>query len=413
MDGLEHFYTRDSDFVGMKFIDELRARLFLIETPYRQIMSILRLVSHKVKKFDTLYDIPSVTKYYNRLIEEETYETDRYEIVQRQKLIRHFYESHYKLRLLRLSGGIFNVDLTKRMSYSDYIIEIEYIIRNCHFEYIDTLVNIFNIGELNMHGIVDVREKHHYFLQTLDGDHIEHDIDFIVSSISVYDEFWINCDYDNQARFMQLIQKAYPNIEKQRAMLALYKDSERRMKMCKTQEELRKKFKTESEFLDYYTKDGGHFTYLYELYRKQSFKLSGLQVNLNFDRLILRSDYEAELVRLATKTTSLHDFNSIVRLFVMRFNEEMEEIEYKTCTYTWSDFFDYIDKDEDNLMLNNFTYKTIRILLEHENFLLEEREKRRVVKRQNSEYYVKKMYNLLREKPGNYEDLPHYINIGA
>ena len=248
MDGLEHFYTRDSDFVGMKFIDELRARLFLIETPYRQIMSILRLVSHKVKKFDTLYDIPSVTKYYNRLIEEETYETGRYEIVQRQKLIRHFYESHYKSRLLRLSGGIFNVDLTKRMSYSDYLLEIEYTVKNCKFEYIDTLVNIFNIGELlNMHKIVDVREKHYYFLQTLDGDHIQCDIEFIVPS-EMHDEFWINCDYDNQARFMQLIQKAYPNIEKQRAMLALYKDSERRMKMCTSQEELRKKFETESKF---------------------------------------------------------------------------------------------------------------------------------------------------------------------
>ena len=35
MDGIDHFYTRDSDFVGMKFIDELRARLFLIETPYK------------------------------------------------------------------------------------------------------------------------------------------------------------------------------------------------------------------------------------------------------------------------------------------------------------------------------------------------------------------------------------------
>ena len=105
----------------------------------------------------------------------------------------------------------------------------------------------------------------------------------------------------------------------------------------------------------------------------------------------------------------------------MRLHKEMEEkVEYKTCTYTWSDFFDYIDINEDNLflnlMLNNFTYKTIRILLEHENFLLEEREKRRVVKRQNPEYYVKKMYNLLREQHGNYEDLhrlPHYINIGA
>ena len=302
------------------------------------------------------------------------------------------------------------------MSYSDYIIEIEYTIRNCHFEYIDTLVNIFNIDELNMHKIIDVREKHHYFLQTLDADHIEHDIDFIAKSISVYDEFWINCDHDNRARFIQLIQKAYPDIEKQRAMLALYKDSERKMQMCKTQEELRKKFEAESKFLDYYTQDSGHFTYLYELYRKQSFKLSGLQVNLNFDRLILRSDYEAELVRLATSTTKLHDFNSIVRLFVMRFNKEMEEIEYKTCTYTWSDFFDYIDINEDNVMLTNFTYKTIRILLEHENFLLEEREKRRVVKRQNPEYYVKKIYNLLREKPGNYEDLhrlPYYLNIGA
>ena len=150
------------------------------------------------------------------------------------------------------------------------------------------------------------------------------------------------------------------------------------------------------------------------------FKLCNLQVNLNFDRLILRSDYEAELLRLATNTTKLRDFNSIVRLFVMRFNKEMEKIEYNTYFYTWSDFFDYIDINEDtlflNLMRNNFTYKTIRILLEHENLLLEEREKRRAVKRQNPEYYVKKIYNLLCENPGNYEvlhRLPYYINIGA
>ena len=372
MDGLEHFYAHDSDFVGMTFIDELRARLFLIETPYKQIMNILNLVSHKVKKFDTLYDIPSVTKYYNELIEEATYETEIWEIAQRQKLICHFYESHYKSCLLKLSYGGLKADITKRMSYSDYLLEIEYTVKNCKFEYIDTLVNIFNIDELNMHKIVDVREKRHYFLQTLDADHIQCDIEFKVPS---YDEFWINCDHDNHSRFIQLIQKAYPNIEKQRVMLALYKDSERKMQMCKSQEELRKKFETESKFLDYYTKDGGHFTYLYELYRKQSFKLSGFEVNLNFDRLILRSDYEAELVRLATNTTKLRDFNSIVRLFVMRFNKEMEEIEYKTYFYTWSDFFDYIDKDEDNVMLTNFTHKTIRILLEHENFLLEEREK--------------------------------------
>ena len=83
MDGLEHFYTHDSYFVGMKFIDELRARLFLIETPYKSVMNILRLVSHKVKKFDTLNSVTRATKYYNRLIEEETYETDRYEIAQR------------------------------------------------------------------------------------------------------------------------------------------------------------------------------------------------------------------------------------------------------------------------------------------------------------------------------------------
>ena len=412
MDGLEHFYTRDSDFVGMKFIDELHARLLLIETPDKQIMNILNLVSHKVKKFDTLYDIPSVTKYYNELIEKATYEPEYWEIAQRQKLICHFYESHYKSRVLKLSDGLFKTDLTTRMSYDDYIIVIEHTIRNCDSEYIDTLVNIFNIGELNMHKIVDVRKKSHYFLQALDGDHMQCDIEFKVPS-EMHDEFWINCDHDNQARFLQIIQKAYPNIEKQNAMLALYKDSERRMKMCTTQEELRKKFETESKFLDYYTKDG-HFTYLYELYRKQSFKLSGLQVNLNFDRLILRSDYEAELIRLATNTTKLRDFNSIVRLFVMRFNKEMEEIEYKTCTYTWSDFFDDIGSDEDHVMPTNFTYNTIRILLEHENFLLEEREKRRAVKRQNPEYYVKKIYNLLRERPGNYEDLqPHYINIGV
>ena len=134
MDGIENFYTHDKFFVGMTFIDELRARLFLTETPYEQIMKILRLISHKVKKFDTLNSVTRATKYYNELIKENTFETDRYKIVQRQKIICHFYESHYKARLLRLSGCIFNVDLTKRMSYSDYIIEIEYILRNCHYD---------------------------------------------------------------------------------------------------------------------------------------------------------------------------------------------------------------------------------------------------------------------------------------
>ena len=247
--------------------------------------------------------------------------------------------------------------------------------------YIDTLINIFNIGELNMHKIVDVREKHHYFLQTLDGDHIEHDIDFIVS---LYDEFWTNCDHDNYTRFLQIIQKAYPDIEKQRVMLALYKDSERRMKMCTTQEELRKKFETESKFLDYYTKDNGHFTYLYELYRKQSFKLSGLQVNLNFDKLILRSDYEAELVRLATNTTSLPDFSFIVQLFVMMFNKEMEEIEQQTYHHDWSEFFNQVNGN-----LKKFTDDTVRILKAHEDFLFEEAEKR----------------HLLCDEPGNCENM--------
>ena len=261
MDGLEHFYTRDSYFVGMTFIDELRARLFLTETPYKQIMNILRLVSHKVKKFDTLNSVTRATKYYNELIKENTFETDRYEIAQRQKIICHFYESHYKSRVLKLSDSGFKADITKRMSYSDYLLEIEYTVKNCKFEYIDTLVNIFNIDELNMHKIIDVRKKHHYFLQTLDGDHIQCDIEFKVPS-EMHDEFWINCDHDNYTRFLQIIQKAYPNIEKQRAMLALYKDSERRMKMCTTQEELHKKFETESKFLDYYTKDGSLYLFV-------------------------------------------------------------------------------------------------------------------------------------------------------
>ena len=81
MDGLEHFYTHNSDFIGMKFIDELRARLFLIETPYKQIMIILRLVTYKVKKFDTLNSVTRATKYYNKLIE-ENYETEIWGIVQ-------------------------------------------------------------------------------------------------------------------------------------------------------------------------------------------------------------------------------------------------------------------------------------------------------------------------------------------
>ena len=391
MDGIEHFYTRDSDFVGMTFIDELHARLFLIETPNRQIMNILNLVSHKVKKFDTLYDIPSVTEYYNELIET----TEVYETTQRQELICHFYESHYKSRLLRLSDGWFKADITKRMSYSDYIIVIENTIRNCPFEYIDTLVNIFNIGELNMHKIIDIREKRHYFLQTLDGDDIQCDIEFKVPS---HDEFWINCDHDNYTRFLQIIQKAYPNIEKQLAMLALYKDSERKMKMCTTQEELCETFDFECKFLDYYTKDG-YFTYLYELYRKQSFKLSGLQVNINFDRLILRSDYESELVRLATNTTKLHDYRSIVRLFVMRFNKEIDKLKQQT-PHHWSEFVNPID-----VGLKKFSHDTVRILKAHEDFLFEEAEKRRAVKRQNPDYYAKMIYNLLCDEPGHYEDL--------
>ena len=394
MDGLEHFYAHDSYFVGMTFIGELHARLLLIETtPYKQIMSILRLVSYNVKKFDTLYDIPSVTEYYNELIET----TEVYETTQRQELICHFYESHYKSRLLRLSGCIFNVDLTKRISYSDYIIVIENTIRNCPFEYIDTLVNIFNIGELNMHKIIDIREKRHYFLQTLDGDQIQCDTDFIAESISVYDEFWINCDHDNYTRFLQIIQKAYPKIEKQRAIIALYKDSERKMKMCTTQEELCETFFVECKFLNYYTKNG-YFTYLFELYRKQSFKLSGLQVNINFDRLILRSDYESELVRLATNTTKLHDFIFIKRLFVMRFNKEIDKL--KQTPHYWSESLNIIDDG-----LKKFSHDTVRILEAHQDFLLEERDKRRAVKRQNPDYYAKMIYNLLCDEPGNYEDL--------
>ena len=381
MDGLEHFYTRDSDFVGMTFIDELRARLFLIETPYRSVMNILRLVSYKVKKFDTLNSVTRATKYYNKLIEEETYETDRYEIAQRQKLIRHFYESHYKSRVLKLFDGGFKADITKRMSYSDYIIVIEDLVGGCKFGYIDTLVSIFNIDELNMHKII---EKRQYLNQTLDSDDILLDTVYKANS----GKLCTNCDHDNYTRFLQIIQKVYPDIEKKRVMIALYKDSERKMKMCKTQEELRETFDVECKFLDYYTKDG-YFTYLYELYRKQSFKLSGLQVNLNFDRLILCSDYEAELVRLATKTTSLPDFSFIVRLFVMRFNKEMDEIEQQTNHHDWSEFFNQLDD-----YMRKFNDDTVRILKAHEDFLFEEAEKRRAVKR-----------HLLCDEPGNCEDM--------
>ena len=148
---------------------------------------------------------------------------------------------------------------------------------------------------------------------------------------------------------------------------------------------------TECKFLDYYTKDG-YFTYLFELYRKQSFKLSGLQVNINFDRLILRSDYESELVRLATNTTKLHDFG-IKRLFVMRFNKEIDKLKRRTCH--WSEFVNPID-----VGLKKFSHDTVRILEAHQDFLLEEREKRHAVKRQNPDYYAKMIYNLLCDEPG-------------
>ena len=392
MDGIEHFYTHDSDFVGMTFLDELRARLFLIETPYKSVMIILRLVSYKVKKFDTLICVTRATKYYNKLIEEETYETDRYEIAQRQKLIRYFYESHYKSCVLKLLDGGFKADITKRMSYSDYLLEIEDLVESCKFGYIDTLVSIFNIDDPKFLKII---EKRQYLNQTLDSDDICFDTVYKARS----KKLWTNCDHDNYTRFLQIIQKAYPDIEKQRAMIALYKDSERKMKMCKTQEELRETFEVECKFLDYYTKDG-HFTYLYELFRKQSFKLSGLQVNLNFDRLILRSDYEAELVRLATNTTSLPDFSFIVQLFVMRFNKEMDEIEQQTNHHVWSEFFNQVDDD-----LKKFNDDTVRILEAHEDFLFEEVSKRYEEKRQNPDYHAKKIYNLLCDEPGNYEDM--------
>ena len=63
---------------------------------------------------------------------------------------------------------------------------------------------------------------------------------------------------------------------------------------------------------------------------------------------------------------------------------------------------------EDNVSESEeiLTYKTIRILLEHMKIsYLKNEEKRRAVKRQNPDYYAKKIYNLLCDEPGNYEDL--------
>ena len=307
-----------------------------------------------------------------------------------KKLIRHFYESHYKSCVLKLLNNGFKADITKRMSYSDYLLEIEDLVESCKFGYIDTLVSIFNIDDPKFLKII---EKRQYLNQTLDSDDNWFDTVFKARS----KKLWTNCDHNNYTRFLQIIQKAYPDIEKQRAMLALYKDSERKMKMCKTQEELCETFDDECKFLDYYTKDG-HFTYLFELYRKQSFKLSGLQVNINFDRLILRSDYESELVRLATSTTKLHDFRSIVRLFVMWFNKEMDKLKHQTCH--WSEFVNPI-----YVGLKKFSHDTVRILKAHEDFLIKEEDKRRAVKRQNPDYYAKKIYNLLCDEPGDYDDM--------
>ena len=156
------------------------------------------------------------------MIEEATYETELWEIVQRQKLICHFYESHYKSCLLKLLDGGFKADITKRMSYSDYLLKIEDLVESCKFGDIDTLVSIFNIDDPKFLKII---EKRQYLNQTLDSDDIWFDTEFKARS----KKLWTNCDHDNYTRFLQIIQKAYPDIEKQRAMLALYKDSERKM----------------------------------------------------------------------------------------------------------------------------------------------------------------------------------------
>ena len=74
MDGIEHFYAQQI-FRRHDFYWRVTCQVIINRTPYKQIMNILRRVSHKVKKFDTLYDIPSVTNYYNELIE-EAYETE-------------------------------------------------------------------------------------------------------------------------------------------------------------------------------------------------------------------------------------------------------------------------------------------------------------------------------------------------
>ena len=172
--------------------------------------NILNLVSHKVKKFDTLNSVTRATKYYNKLIEEATYETELWEIAQRQKLIRHFYESHYKSCLLKLLDGGFKADITKRMSYSDYLLEIEDLVESCKFGYIDTLVSIFNIVELNMHKII---EKRQYLNQTLDSDDIWFDTVYKAKS----KKLWTNCDHDNYTRFYRLSRK-HTQISKSNAL---------------------------------------------------------------------------------------------------------------------------------------------------------------------------------------------------
>ena len=187
-----------------------------------------------------------------------------------------------------------------------------------------------------------------------------------------------NSDRNVYNRFLHSTLKVFPDINKQRIVLSLYKNSERRMSLCKTQSELYKTFEEERTFL-YKLKI--YTVYLFNLFRKYSFKLSGMQCNLNFESIINRQDYISELIRLATSTTSRGDFSSIVSLFITSYSEKIYDVRDELLVCPWLTFFGFAETSK---LLGT---EAVRILKAHAEFLIEEAEKR----------------HLLYDEPGNCE----------
>ena len=205
-----------------------------------------------------------------------------------------------------------------------------------------------------------------------------------------------NSDRDVYNRFLHSTRKVFPDINKQRIVLSLYKNSERRLSLCKTQSELCKTFQEERTFL-YKLKI--YTVYLFNLFRKYSFKLSGMQCNLNFDSFINRQDYISELIRLATSTTSRGDFSTIVSLFITRCSEKIYDARNELLVCPWLTFFGFAETSK---LLGT---EAVRILKAHEEFLIEEEDKQRKNQLQDPEYYALDAYNFLCEHPGFYEAL--------